>query len=979
MERSPVAEFPLQNVRQAKSMGRRAALLGALVELPRRQREALADAVTEACRLFARAKLPARVQFVLVEDHSPPEIEIVVTAQGLAPEGGTSTVTPEMLDRFRELAGAAGRLEMTEFPGPAASITIGRPIASTARLPGDRERDYWAELLSAETSEDAVAIAHRRGQPVRRPFALERFPGEELGVGDRDHWETLSLVVAHTSNAIIVLDSEGCVQWTNNAFRSLTGYSLSEVKGRRFDEVLFGPSTPREAIREFDQALRNGHPLTQDLLQYHRDGRTVWVECKLMPVQDEGRLTRWVVIESDITRRRQTEEALRAAKQAAESSSRAKSEFLANMSHEIRTPLNAILGMTELALTTDLTREQREYLRTVQTSAETLLQLLNDVLDVSKIEAGKMEIEETDFNLADIVRDTLQTLAVKAHEKDLELAVHMPMDIPQNFRGDPVRIRQVLFNLVGNAIKFTERGEVIVEVERQWQDADEVCLHFSVRDTGIGIPKEKLEQIFEAFHQADSSIARRFGGTGLGLTITAQLLRLMGGRIWVQSQPNKGSNFHFTLRLKLGQQPAAPVTPASAAQLKDKRALVVDDNAANRRILNEILSHWGVQTTLSDGAAAAMKELERAAREGRPFDLVLLDAMMPVIDGFQLAELIRQRADFHCGKVMMLSSVDRPHSAEEFRRIGITTFLVKPVSAGALLEAVLTALGEQQPPQNAWEENNSDSPQKDEPASLAAQPKRSLRILVADDHEPNRSLAMKILERRGHRCTPAADGSEAIDACARETFDIVLMDVQMPGCDGFTATRAIREREQRTGSHVPIVALTAHALRGDREKCLAAGMDAYLAKPIHARELVALVERMTHVSPDGEAPIEEPSATPATPPSGFDFSAALDRMDGEMDLLREHMNYMLNDAPQLVLNMREAVHNNDGRQLEIAAHRLKGLVGSYNYDEARELAAALEIQGKQSQFEGAEAKLDRLEVLMREFSQAVEAFLEQPT
>jgi PAS domain S-box-containing protein len=753
-----------------------------------------------------------------------------------------------------------------------------------------------------------------------------------------------------------------------------TGYTAVEISGRRLDELLFGPSTNSDSVRGFQHALSHGHELTDDVLEYRRDGRTFWVECRLIPVHDEnGVLTRWIAVQTDITRRRQTEEALLAAKHAAELNSRSKSEFLANMSHEIRTPLNAILGMTELALTTDLNREQRDYLQTVQSSADTLLQLLNDVLDISKIEVGKMEIEDADFNLAELIRETAKALAVRAHEKDLELAAHVPMDLPIYLRGDPTRVRQVLFNLVGNAIKFTEHGEVVVAVEEQWRNDEHVCLHFSVKDTGIGIPRERLQQIFESFTQVDSSISRRYGGTGLGLTISAQLLRLMNGKIWVQSKQGAGSTFHFTLQLKISKRPDS--IDLEPTQLQGKTALIVDDNATNRRILEEMLRHWGMKPTLSDAADGALRELEDAAQRNEAFDVVLLDAMMPKVDGFQLAEMIEERNDLKCGTVMMLSSSDRPTSASRCQVLGIDSYLMKPVSASTLLEAILAALADRSDEHSKLDFGPSAS--RLQQTKLAHSPTRPLRVLVVDDHQPNRNLAMKILERRGHHCVPADDGDEAIAACAQSAYDVVLMDIQMPGRDGISATRAIRERERSKGGHVPIVALTAHALSGDREECLSVGMDAYLPKPIHARELVALVERVTGVLPESDDKTTQHVACETK--AQFDLSAALKRMDGEMDLLKEHIGYVLNDVPQLIERMHEAINQRDNRLLEISGHRLKSLVSSYDHNQARELALTIERMGKTSQFDEAAAALERLQPLIDEFLDVVRDYLAQQT
>jgi two-component system, sensor histidine kinase and response regulator len=797
---------------------------------------------------------------------------------------------------------------------------------------------------------------------------------------DRADLETLSLVASRAGNAIMILGGDGNVQWVNTSFHRLSGYDPTEAIGRRLDELLFGPSTSAKSRQELTTAVQSGTETTTDILQYRKDGTTIWTETQLIPVHDDaGELSRHIVIQSDISKRRQTEDALQAAKESAESSCRSKSEFLANMSHEIRTPLNAILGMTELALATELSREQRDYLRTVKSAANTLLDLLNDVLDISKIEAGKMEIEEVDFNLAEVVRETLKALAMRAHEKGLELAVHMPMDIPQSLRSDPTRIRQVLFNLVGNAIKFTEHGNVIVDIQQQWQSHDEVGLQFAVTDTGIGIPKDRLKKIFESFTQVDSSIARRFGGSGLGLTITSELLRLMDGKIWVKSTYNKGSTFFFTLTLKLADPLKHTFTRLERTELEGIRVLIVDDNATNRQILEEMVSHWGMQPTSCEDASSALRILEESSgsREGTPFDLLIIDAMMPEIDGFQLAQLIQQRPELDTGTVMMLSSTDRPNSTDKCNELGIATYLVKPVSASALLEAILSTLDKDRLTESHKRVEATLVATAASPLNVKSE--RPLRVLIVDDHEPNRRLCESILLRRGHSVHSEADGDAAIEACCNDRFDVVLMDVQMPGLNGFAATRAIRQYEQQHGGHVPIVALTAHALKGDREKCLDAGMDSYLSKPIHAIELIEVVETVVCAS---RQDFRESNADSSNDGSeiekvaDFSLEAGLKRMNGEKDLLLEHLSYVLTDMPQLTATMKHAAAAGDAKQLEINAHRLKSLVSSYDHSEAVELTQAIESDAKTGDLGEASSRIDRLEPILESFARAIDDYLQ---
>jgi len=629
------------------------------------------------------------------------------------------------------------------------------------------------------------------------------------------------------------------LHWSDEMFR-LLGYNVGEVEASRanLDRVIHPED--RDRTRELmSAAIRERKPYSTDYRVILPNGteRNLYSQADIVYDEKTNRPSKMVGIVQDVTDRRRSEQELIAAKEAAEAGSRAKSEFLANMSHEIRTPLNGVMGMTDLALETDLTPEQREYLETVKLSADSLLTVINDILDFSKIEAGKVDLELDDFNLRESLEATLKTLALRADEKGLELLCEMAPSVPDVVRGDSNRLRQVVINLIGNAIKFTDQGEVALNIHVEAEEGDDRIIHFTVSDTGIGIPPEKQKLIFQPFAQADTSTTRKYGGTGLGLTISKRLVGLMDGNMWVESEVGRGTQFHFTARLKTSEKPIAVGTTAPPETLRGVKVLIVDDNQTNRRILEGMLKRWDMKSTSVEDGEGALVQLTSAQNAGEPYTLVLTDMHMPKMDGFSLIEQIRQRRELSTAIIMMLTSAGHRGDGARCQDLGVAAYLLKPIRQSELREAIARVLGA--PAQKGAIPLVTRYSLQD-----AREPQTILWVLVAEDNAVNQLLATRLLEKRGHRVVMTANGREALEALAKDKFDLVLMDVQMPEMDGLQATSELRKKEKEKGDgiHQPVIALTAYAMKGDQERCLAAGMDGYLTKPIGPQELDAILD-----------------------------------------------------------------------------------------------------------------------------------------
>jgi PAS domain S-box-containing protein len=810
----------------------------------------------------------------------------------------------------------------------------------------DRVGLHGAFALPILRGSDVLGVMEFFSRDIRQPDAalLETMmtAGAQIGLYVARKWaaDELETFFRLSLDLLCVASLDGYFLRLNPEWSHVLGFDEAELRASPFLD--FVHPDDRAATLDAVSTLTAGSRLINFQNRYRaRNGSYRWLEWAAAPSVDQGVI---YAAARDVTDRKRADEALKestenlkqlvkelnVARQKAESAAIAKGEFLANMSHEIRTPMNAVIGMTDLALRTRLTPQQREYIRTANESAEALLTILNDILDVSKIEAGRLALDQAPFSLRDAVEDAVKLFATRADEKRLELACHILPDVPDALVGDPGRLRQVMVNLVGNAIKFTEAGEVIVEVQAKSVTDAEALLEFTISDTGIGIAPEKQWQIFGAFVQADSSTTRRFGGTGLGLTISADLVEMMGGRIWVTSEEGRGSQFRFVAKFGIQLLPRTESRP-SAENLCDLRVLVVDDNAANRAILRELLVTWRMDATAVDSAAAALAALDDAIHQQRPFQLVITDALMPDVDGFALARRIAADARLSDAKVIMLTSSGASPARHRGADRTIASQLTKPVKQSDLLDAILTAFGESLGPR----------PQDEEVRRPPRAVDRRLNILVAEDNPTNQTLVRLLLEQHRHRVTLVPDGREAVATSDKGRFDLILMDVQMPEMDGFEATAAIRQRERATGTHIPIVAMTAHAMAGDRERCLEEGMDAYVSKPLRPDDLLATIDGLF---------------APAHARSSVDGPTLSADFGHNPTVLAEVIQVFLSDAPGQAAALRAATEAADAGAIAAAAHALKGSVGLFSKGAAYEAARALEQAARAGDLTGVDAR-----------------------
>ena len=890
--------------------------------------------------------------------------------------GGTFEAFSELLhpeDRQRTTEDIAAHLERDEEYN--VEFRLRRPTGEyrICQARGKAQRDKDGEVI--------------RMAGVVRDITERKRAEESLRLRDR--------AISASSNGIIISDPsqpDNPLIYVNPAFESITGYSAEEVLGSNC-RFLQGSDRDQPDIGILRAAIEEERECTVTLRNYRKDGTLFWNELSVSPVRDESeRLSHFVGVQNDVTERKQVEEEIRRlnesleenvvertaqlegtvhelerAREAAEGANQAKSVFLANMSHEIRTPMNGVIGMTELLLDTELSAEQREFTETVRLSGESLLTIINDILDFSKIEAGKMSLETTEFDLRTTVEDVVSLLAERAHVKGLEIANLIEYDVPTALRGDPGRIRQILTNLIGNAIKFTEEGEVVLKAELAEETDEEAVIRFEISDTGIGMTEEQQQSLFKSFTQADSSTTRRYGGTGLGLAISKQLVELIGGEIWAESAPGVGSTFTFTLPLdKQPKDSDGHTAPIARDDLRGLKVLIVDDNETNRRILHKQLSSWDMIDACAEDGTQALAELRSAAGEGEPYELAVLDMQMPGMGGLELARAIKQDPDIYSIRLVLLTSIGWGDS-EEARRAGIEAYLTKPARTSQLYDALSTVMGS--------EETKAESLDDNRPTLTAhnlkeVEAQSRIRILLAEDNPVNQKVAVRMIERFGYRVDVAQNGLEALEALENSYYAAVLMDVQMPEMDGYEATKEIRRRESEGSDHrTPIIAMTANAMEGDREKAMEIGMDDYLSKPVRQEQLAGVLERWicSQRTAEDTPRKEQQGAADGESAAGYRaldpaVLAGLEEFEDDgSSIVAEIAGIFLEDTSGRIEDLREAVESGSSQDVRQVAHTLKGSSGNMGARRMQEISSKLQAVGESGDLAKAYVLLEQLE------------------